>query len=214
MTRCIAWFCGWMFLLAGGTQAQPQTTLPKTTPPMYWGDTTRTGRPFAKDPSVIRFGGRYLMVYSIPPWAPDRKPGGAPPGWAIGIAESRDLVHWERLGDILPAAECEKNGLVNGRIILLGGQLHLFYNTYGNGPRDALCHATSADGIHFQRDPSNPIWHPTGDWNNGRAIDCDVLEWGDDLILYYATRDPSGKVQMLHAAAAPRTSDYSRSTWR
>jgi len=184
------------------------------TPPMYFGDPGRTGRPFAKDPSVIRFGGRYLMYYSEAAWAKELAPPGAPRGWAIGIAESRDLVNWKKIGAILPEQECEKNGIVNGRIILLDGKLHLFYNTYGNGAKDAICHATSDDGIHFTRNPTNPIWSPTGDWNNGRAIDVDVVEWGDKLIMYYATRDPAGKIQMLHAIAAPRKSQFNRADWK
>ena len=184
------------------------------TPPMYFGDTDRTGRPFAKDPSVVRFGGRYLLYYSVAAWEKNLAPLDAPRGWAIGIAESRDLVNWKKIGEILPAQDCEKNGIVNGRIILLDGKLHLFYNTYGNGTKDALCHATSEDGIRFTRNPTNPIWHPTGDWNNGRAIDVDVVEWGGQLIMYYATRDPAGKIQMLHAIAAPRKSQFNRADWK
>jgi predicted GH43/DUF377 family glycosyl hydrolase len=184
------------------------------TPPMYFGDSDRTGRPFAKDPSVVRFGGRYLLYYSVAAWEKNLAPLDAPRGWAIGIAESRDLVNWKKIGEILPAQDCEKNGIVNGRIILLDGKLHLFYNTYGNGTKDALCHATSEDGIRFTRNPTNPIWHPTGDWNNGRAIDVDVVEWGGQLIMYYATRDPAGKIQMLHAIAAPRKSGFGRADWK
>ena len=184
------------------------------TPPMYFGDATRLGRPFAKDPSVIRFGGRYLLYYSVAAWAKELAPPGAPRGWAIGIAESRDLVNWKKIGEILPEQECEKHGIVNGRIILLDGKLHLFYNTSGNGAKDALCHAWSDDGLHFTRNPTNPIWHPTGGWNNGRAIDVDVVEWGDKLIMYYATRDPAGKIQMLHAIAASRKSGFNRDDWK
>ncbi|MEI6178109.1 MAG: cellulase family glycosylhydrolase, partial [Verrucomicrobiota bacterium] len=68
------------------------------TPPMYFGDATRLGRPFAKDPSVIRFGGRYLMYYSVAAWEKELAPPDAPRGWAIGIAESRDLVNWKKIG--------------------------------------------------------------------------------------------------------------------
>lgn len=182
--------------------------------PTPWGDSSRLGRPFSKDPSVIRFGGRYLMYYSMPPYAQPLAPRGAAKGWAIGVAESRDLRQWKKIGEIVPRQDCERNGIVNGRIILLDGRLHLFYNTYGNGVGDALCHATSTDGLNFDRDPTNPIWHPAGTWNNGRAIDCDVLELGDRLILYYATRDPTGKIQMLHAAGSPRRSNFGRATWR
>lgn len=34
-------------------------------PPMYYGDTTRNGDPFSKDPSVIYYQGRYLLYYSM-----------------------------------------------------------------------------------------------------------------------------------------------------
>jgi beta-1,2-mannobiose phosphorylase / 1,2-beta-oligomannan phosphorylase len=177
---------------------------------MMFGDTTRRGKPFAKDPSVIRFGGRYLMYYSIQPYG-DGRPGD---GWAIGIAASQNLVDWERAGEILPAHDYEAKGLVNGRAILLDGKVHLFYNTYGNGQKDAVCHAVSSDGIHFTRNASNPILRASGGWNSGRAIDVDVIELDRRLLLYYATRDPSAKVQMLAVAAAPRHSDFGREQWK
>jgi sucrose-6-phosphate hydrolase SacC (GH32 family) len=180
------------------------------TPKMYFGDAKRHGRPFAKDPSVIRLGGRYLMYYSM---APSSDPK-APKGWAVGIAESRDLVAWKKVGELLPQQECEKNGLVNGRAIVLDGKVHLFYNTYGNGKDDALCHATSDDGLRFARDPTNPIVRPTGDWNSGRAIDCDVFEHQGRLYLLYATRDPTMKTQMLALAVADRMSDFGRAAWK
>ncbi len=43
---------------------------------MMFGDTTRLGRPFSKDPSVIKWQGRYLMYYSICPYDPKLKPEG------------------------------------------------------------------------------------------------------------------------------------------
>jgi sucrose-6-phosphate hydrolase SacC (GH32 family) len=149
------------------------------------------------------------MYYSI---APSTNKA-LPKGWAIGIAESGDLVDWKKAGEILPTQECEKNGIVNGQIIRLGGKLHLFYNSYGNGARDALCHATSLDGLRFERDATNPIWRPTGSWNNGRAIDVDVVEWNNRLTMYYATRDPLGQTQMLHAVAADLDSSFGRGAW-
>ena len=52
-------------------------------PLMLYGDTSRVGVPYSKDPHVVNFKGRYLMYHSIPPmkWEPDS-------GWNIGIAES------------------------------------------------------------------------------------------------------------------------------
>jgi predicted GH43/DUF377 family glycosyl hydrolase len=216
MSRLLLLLATVLLLSGAGLAVGAETKEPASpgTLPMRFGDSERLGRPFAKDPCVIRFGGRYLLYYSVAAWAKELAPPNAPRGWAIGIAESRDLVHWKKIGEILPEQECEKNGIVNGRVIQLDGKLHLFYNTYGNGPKDALCHAWSTDGIHFTRDPSNPIWRPTGGWNNGRAIDVDVVELGHDLVMYYATRDPSGRIQMLHAIAAPLGSGFSRGDWK
>lgn len=181
---------------------------------MMFGDSSRLGRPFAKDPCVLKLGGRYLLYYSTAPYDKKLAPPGAPKGWAIGIAESTNLLDWKKVGEILPEQECEKNGLVNGRTIVLDGKVHLFYNTYGNGKLDAICHAVSDDGLSFRRDPTNPIIRATGDWNSGRGIDCDVIEHGNKLLLYFATRDPSMKVQMLVAMAADRRSDFSRPAWK
>lgn len=178
-------------------------------PRMLYGDATRNGRPFAKDPCVIRLGKRYLMYYSMAP----STNAVAPKGWAVGIAESRNLVAWKKIGEILPEQSCERNGLVNGKAILLRGKVHLFYNSYGNGKNDALCHAVSEDGLTFARDPSNPILSGTGPWNCGRAIDCDAFQHEGKLWIIYATRDPAMKTQMLAAATAPLDSDFGRSAW-
>jgi predicted GH43/DUF377 family glycosyl hydrolase len=177
---------------------------------MRWADETRIGRPFSKDPSVIRFGDRYLMYFSLPPTVPKSDP----PGWAIGIAESKDLVAWKRVGELLPAQECDRNGLCAPGAWVRDGKVHLFSQTYGNGPKDAICHAVSSDGIHFERDASNPVFRPSGAWNNGRAIDAEVFPVGDQLMLYFATRDPAGKVQKIGVATAALNSDYSKSAWK
>jgi hypothetical protein len=97
---------------------------------------------------------------------------------------------------------------------VLDGKVHLFYQTYGNGKNDAICHAWSDDGVHFQRDPTNPIFRPEGAWNVGRAIDADVIVFGDRLLLYWSTRDLEMKRQMQGVAAAPLESDFSRDDWK
>jgi len=182
-------------------------------PLMMYADTSRLGRPFSKDPVVVRFSGAYLMYFSLPPYAPDLKPEGASEGWAIGVARSRDLVQWDKIGEVLPEQECESKGICAPGAIVLDGRVHLFYQTYGNGPRDAICHAVSSDGLTFSRDPSNPVFSPTGEWNCGRAIDADVIEHGGRLLLCCATRDPRMKRQMLVVAGAPRASSFGRDEW-
>ena len=58
------------------------------------------------------------------------------------------------------------------------GKIHLFYQTYGNWEKDAICHAWSQDGIHFTKNPENPVFHPAATWCCGRAIDADVCVFG------------------------------------
>ena len=195
-----------LLFIASAAAAAEAVRLPK----MYFGDTTRNGRPFAKDPSVIRFDGRYLMYYSLPPSTNQASPA----GWAVGIASSSNLVNWKKVAEITPQQPCERKGCCAPGARVLKGKVHLFYQTYGNGPRDAICHAVSADGIHFERDPSNPVFAPTGAWNAGRAIDAEVVPFHDQLLLFFATRDPLMKTQMLGVATAPLASDFSRRTWK
>ena len=176
---------------------------------MYFADTTR-GRPFSKDPAVVFFQERYWMYYSKPSFGDGRTND----GWAIGIAQSLDLEDWTVVGEILPAADYERNGLCAPGAIVLDRQVHLFYQTYGNGRLDAICHAASSDGFNFARNPTNPVVAASGDWNCGRAIDADVIVQGQELFLYFATRDPEMKVQMLGVASAPLGQGFRRDTWR
>jgi len=173
-------------------------------PRMYYTDDDYE-KPFAKDPDVVWFKGRYLMYYSI-------RRGSK--GIAVGIAQSEDLTNWKKVGEILPEADYERKGLAAPGALVRGGKVHLFYQTYGTGRRDAICHATSDDGLHFRRNETNPIFRPTGDWNCGRAIDADVIEYKGRLLLYCATRDPEMKIQKLVVAAAPADSDCRRSQWK
>jgi predicted GH43/DUF377 family glycosyl hydrolase len=172
-------------------------------PRMYYSDSSY-GRLFAKDPDVVRFKGKYFMYYSI---------HRGKKGIAIGIAESDDLETWKKAGEILPDAEYERKGLAAPAALVRENKVHLFYQTYGNGRKDAICHAVSSDGIHFNRNATNPVFSPTGEWNCGRAIDAEVIKYKGRWFLYCATRDPAMKTQMLVVAVSPGDSDFGRSSW-
>jgi predicted GH43/DUF377 family glycosyl hydrolase len=180
--------------------------------PMMFED-IQTGRAsFAKDPCVVELNGCFYLYYSKPCY------DGASPAWGghsyqIGIARGDDLANWEIIGAIRAEQPAEGSGICAPGAIVLDGAVHLFYQSYGQFPRDFICHATSTDGVTFTRDPSNPVVMPQGDWNNGRAIDADVIAFNGELLLYWATRDPSGKIQMLGASSAPLDSEFSRSSW-
>lgn len=175
---------------------------------MKFADISR-GKPFSKDPAVVEFGGRYLLYYSLPPFGDDREND----GWRVGIATSLDLDTWKKAGELPPLSSCDQNGLCAPGAIVLDGRVHLFYQTYGNGRNDAICHTSSSDGINFVPNATNPVFAPTGDWNCGRAIDADVIEYDGQLLLYFSTRDPGFEVQMTGVAAAPLSSGFSRHDW-
>ena len=180
----------------------------KELPRMYYADRV-SGRPLSKDPAVVRFAGNYWLYYSIPPYR-----GKTNRGWTIGVATSDNLVDWTKAGELNNTGVAEQNGFTAPGAVVLNGKIHLFYQTYGNQEKDAICHAWSTDGLTFRRNPSNPIVRPTGDWNSGRAIDADVIPHGDQLLLYWATRDPTMKIQMQGVSAAPIDSDFSRQHWK
>ena len=122
---------------------------------MMYGDTSRIGMPFSKDPHVVEFQGKYLMYYSIPP----KQNGNAEAqGWGIGIAGSKNLKDWHRIGEIIPQTAYESKGLCAPGALVRNDTVHLFYQTYGNGAKDAICHAWSEDGIHFVRNATNPTF--------------------------------------------------------
>lgn len=87
------------------------------------------------------------MYYSVPPWG-DGRPHD---GWVVGVAESRDLDNWTKICDLPRLTALEENGFCAPGAIVLDGTVHLFYQTYGNGANDAICHAVSRDGIRLRR---------------------------------------------------------------
>ncbi|MCW5963846.1 MAG: family 43 glycosylhydrolase [Bryobacterales bacterium] len=176
---------------------------------MRWADESQLGRPYSKDPSVIRFRGKYWLYYSTP----TRQVGSDLLNWVVGIAQSTDLVNWRKVGALQPEHDYEGRGFCAPCAMVLADQVHLFYQTYGNARLDAICHAVSSDGLTFRREPSNPIFRPTGDWNAGRAIDAEVVPFRDRWLLYAATRDPEMKIQMLVGASAPRAGGFARDSW-
>lgn len=211
----------WSFAIVLGNLvplASPaQQSQPITTPRVYFSDTSRLGRPFAKDPSVIRFRDHYFMYYSLPPRAIEKARSGEMSGWAIGIAESEDLIHWNKVDELLPSGEAESKGIAAPGARVISNKVHLFYQTYGRGSNDAICHAVSDDGVHFVKDKTNPVFHPVEDtWSIGRAIDAEVLLMPDQgkAYLYFASRDKQMVEQKVGVAAADLKSSFGAGEWK
>lgn len=170
---------------------------------MRWADEGKNG-PFAKDPVVVRLGDFYFLYYSF---------FDANDKLKIGVARSTDLDNWTKVGELGLVGEVEHNGIGAPGAIVLDNKVHLFYQSYGNGKLDAICHALSVDGLHFERTTENPIFRPDGGWNCGRAIDADVCAYDGTLFLFCATRDPHMEIQMLTMATASLDSHFGPGEW-
>lgn len=161
---------------------------------------------FAKDPAVVEFGGSWWLYHSV---LENRVLG-------VGIARSEDGENFTYIGKIPLTLDCEKHGIGAPGAIVYGDKIHLFYQTYGNGKLDAICHAVSSDGVNFIKDKSNPVfaprepWTALPGWSCGRAIDADVCIHDGKLILYFATRDKEFKRQIVGAAYQELTRELDR----
>ena len=161
---------------------------------------------FAKDPAVVNYGGKYYLYYTFK--YPEQNKFG------IGIAYSTDMENWVQ-ADYFPETQmCETNGICAPAAIVIDDVIHMFYQTYGNGADDAICHAMSMDGINFIKDETNPVYHPPKTWCCGRAIDADVCVFNNKLYLYFATRDHKLEVQKIGVASASLNSKLSRSDFK
>lgn len=175
---------------------------------MMYTDSSR-GVNIAKDPAVVHFRGKYFMYYSVNPGI-DKETA----KWGIGIAQSTDMENWEKTAQVEPDGELESFGICAPGAMVYENKVHLFYQTYGRFEKDAICHAWSEDGIHFTRNATNPIVRAEGEWNNGRAIDADVSIFHNEIFLYFATRDPKGRIQMQGVSKCPLDGRFERDSWK
>ena len=159
---------------------------------------------FAKDPAVVHFHGMYYLYYTVHP-TPDR--------YGVGIAASPDMESWTIIGELPQDTPAERNGSAAPAAIVLNDRVHLFYQTYGTWRTDALSHAVSDDGVHFEKNPENPVYAPPATWCCGRAIDADVCIFDGKLFMYYATRDHEMRQQKIGGAWAALDSGFGRVAW-
>jgi hypothetical protein len=90
-------------------------------------------------------------------------------GRAVGDGFPRELVEWEPVAGnpVFQGAggdAWDRKIRERGSIFVKDGTYHLWYTGYNDdrSPNKYLGHATSSDGLHWARDPANPVF--TGSW--------------------------------------------------
>mgnify|MGYP002508013439 CR=1 FL=1 len=84
-------------------------------------------------------------------------------------------MHWEELPTALYPGEKETDpdasGVWTGSVIYGEGKYHAFYTGYSLACeyQQTICHATSDDGITWEKDPANPVILPIGIFLRGKT---------------------------------------------
>lgn len=142
-------------------------------------------------PQVLRWGDRWLMQYT----------GFDGQRYRIGVAESNDLVHWERRGMILDAGaegEWDHGSAGGGWLIRKHGWWYLFYcgfplPGYEVGPgRTGL--ARGRDIWHLEKLPQAPVLEPSpGDeWDSGGIYKAAVYEIEGRYWMFFNAKNKAG----------------------
>ncbi len=138
------------------------------------------------NPSVVRFGGRYLNFYS----------GFDGRTWSTGLATSDDGVSWEKhAGNPVFGPDRRWEGsyiAANGATLVRGDDLLHWYQA---GPRNQtrIGFAHSRDGIAWEH-LSEPVlrYGPAGAWDDSGLGDPFTLACGDWIYLYYLGQNRFG----------------------
>lgn len=115
-----------------------------------------------------------------------------PEGSCIGYATSEDGVRWTRSGDrpvLAPELAWEKVAVMCPHVIWDESML-LYRMWYSGGEQyepNAIGYATSADGIHWDKRPDNPIFanDPDNPWERHKTTACQVVPYQDGFAMFY-----------------------------
>jgi predicted GH43/DUF377 family glycosyl hydrolase len=152
-----------------------------------------------RDPAVVKFKDEYFLYYTT---LKDKI-------YIIGIAKSRDLFHWVKVGELIPTEDYEGKGICAPFAgIDRNGNIFLLYQTNYFSLEESIAYSFSKDGVNFTKPKDiNPILKIQNNWSLPRAIDADLLETGDRRFLYFATRLRDNTNEQVIGVAIAETKD-------
>ncbi len=156
------------------------------------------------DPIPFYWEGSYHVFFMKAPFA-----GG---GSSWEHIASHDLVHWDEFPTAIRPGSIgspDELACMTGSIIEKDGTFHMFYTGVSNAGQ-SICHATSRDLIHWDKDPNNPILLPdkdfyeTVDWRDPEVIVSP--ESNGYWMLIAAKEKKNDEIHYYHACTALATS--------
>lgn len=193
-----------LFILTIGLTAQTESDIPLYT------DFSRQEFPYAADPYVLEYNDYYYLYYTAPPLMDGET---RLKGWRIAIARSKDLKLWVKMGEILPTEWYEFRGISKPFAMVKDDKIHLIYQTYGEDDLNVILHATSEDGVEFEKDTNNPIFVNKSDFTTGSASYVEVANFETRYKMFYTARDPKTGEDFITVASAPIVTTLSHKEW-
>ena len=112
--------------------------------------------------------------------------------WNIGLAISTDGVNWEKYPEpVLYAEDGWEFHLAPSCVIKNDGLYYLYYSEM-NTPYLRISLATSIDGIHWNKNSSNPILVADKSWENTGVYYPTVYKQDDQFIMFYMNNSGTG----------------------
>jgi predicted GH43/DUF377 family glycosyl hydrolase len=157
-------------------------------------------------PVVVKRDGQYHMWYT----------GQAQGHSAVGYATSPDGLIWTRMSTkpvLAPEAPWEKVAIMCPHVIWdsEARQFHMWYSAGDQYEPDAIGYATSADGLVWRKDKSNPIFRPDPNnaWEQHKVTAVQVQKRGDWYLMFYI-----GFRDVDHAQIGVARSKDGRTAWQ
>ena len=169
------------------------------------------------DPCVLKVDGRYVMYLTTsmiipgrPPVLPFRAVSADGRGWAL---EPKTPL----LAPGKTASDFDLQGVETPSVVFFRGKYHLYYTGVQKGLAGpmAIGHATSEDGIRWEKDPSNPVLRPTGrpdDFNGLQVAEPGAVVRGGEIFLYFTSVSlrSGGRPPARRVIALAKSADASR----
>lgn len=150
-----------------------------------------TGKDFDREnimsPSIVKENGQYYLFYAGGPSGPRTKEDYI--NYQLGLALSPDGETWTKQGKpLLPLGERDNFHTTPALLRVPTGTLHksdgLWHMVYCGNRADDIEHATSRDGLMWEKDPRSPIYRS--------AYSPSLLQIGNEVWLYYIHKPPAG----------------------